>query len=179
MRVLSVNVSLPKEVAYQGKLVSTGIFKDPVSRRVVAHQLGLEGDGQADRRVHGGIDMAVYAYPVEHYGYWEQVLARGPMPKGQFGENLTVQGLLEDGVRVGDIFRIGGTLMQVTQPRVPCYKLALKMNAGADFPARLLESGRLGFYLRVLQEGEVGAGDAIELVDRDERSVTIAQFCLL
>ena len=158
MQVLSVNVSLPKEVASQGKLVSTGIFKVPVSGRVIVRQLGLEGDGQADRRVHGGIDMAVYAYPVEHYGFWEQVLGRGPMPKGQFGENLTVQGLVEDGVRVGDIYRIGDTLMQVTQPRIPCYKLALKMNAGADFPARFLESGKARLLPSSVARGRGGGG---------------------
>ena len=176
MKLLSVNVSLPKEVPYKGATITTGIFKEPVVGRVRVRTLNVDGDSQADRKVHGGPDMAVYAYPVEHYPYWQAELERTPFPSGQFGENLTLEGLTEEWVRVGDRFRVGGALLQVTQPRIPCYKLALRMGTGPDFLRRFRDSGRLGFYLRVLEEGEVGAGDAIERVDSDPCSVTIAEF---
>ncbi len=176
MQLLSVSASQVKEVIYQGKTVRTGIFKDPVPERVMVRRLNIDGDDQADRNVHGGFDMAVYAYPVEHYAFWERELGREAFPHGQFGENLTVSGMSEDTVRVGDICRIGETLLQVTQPRIPCYKLAIRMEQGLDFPGRFQQSGRMGFYFRVLEEGEVGAGDPIELIERDERSVTIAEF---
>jgi ferredoxin-NADP reductase/MOSC domain-containing protein YiiM len=176
VKLLSVNVSLPKEVRYNGNTIATGIFKDPVDGRVMVGTLNIEGDGQADLKVHGGRDMAVYAYPVEHYAFWEKELGRQGFPFGQFGENLTVQGISENVLRVGDIFRVGGTLLQITQPRIPCYKLALRMGESLDFPKRFQESGRLGFYLRVLEEGEIGAGDTLELIDTDGHSVTIAEF---
>jgi MOSC domain-containing protein YiiM len=176
LKVLSVNVCLPKEIAYRGKTVTTGIFKEPVSARVRVGALGLDGDGQADRKVHGGADMAVYVYPHEHYRFWEAELGRPDLPFGQFGENLTITGVSEDSTRVGDLFRIGTTLFQVTQPRIPCYKLAIRMAAEFDFPARFQASGRLGFYFRVREQGDVGAGDTIELVDRDDKSVTISEF---
>lgn len=176
-KLLSVNVSLPKEVSYQGRTVSTAILKEPVPGRVMVRRLNIDGDDQADRRVHGvGFEMAIYAYPFEHYSFWEQELDSDGFPHGQFGENLTVSGLSEESVRVGDIFRIGGALLQITQPRIPCYKLAMRMRQGTDFPARFQESGRMGFYLRVLEEGEIGAGDTIELLERDENSVTIGEF---
>lgn len=176
VKLLSVNVSLPKQVPYNGKIITTGIFKEPVSSRVMVHALNVQGDGQADRKVHGGRDMAVYAYPFEHYKFWEETLGRSEFPFGQFGENLTVEGLSEETVRVGDVFRVGGALLQVTQPRIPCYKLALRMGEGTDFPKRFQDSGKLGFYLRVIEEGEIGAGDAIDRVATDGRSVTIAEF---
>ncbi|HYQ73443.1 MAG TPA: MOSC domain-containing protein, partial [Gammaproteobacteria bacterium] len=176
MKLLSVNVSLPKQVLHNGKLITTGIYKEPVSDRVMVYALNIQGDGQADRKVHGGRDMAVYAYPFEHYKFWEETLGRPGFAFGQFGENLTVEGLSEETVRIGDVFRVGDALLQVTQPRIPCYKLALRMGEGADFPKRFQDSGRLGFYLRVIEEGEIGAGDAIERVDTDGWSVTIAEF---
>ncbi len=176
MKLVSVNVSLPQTVRYQGKSVTTGIFKKPVNARVMLRRLNLDGDQQADRKVHGGVDMAVYAYPIEHYHYWQSELARAAFPYGQFGENLTVEGLTEDGVRVGDIVSVGEARLQVTQPRIPCYKLVMRMHAGADFAARFLQSGRVGFYLRVLQEGMLGAGDAITLAEPDNNSATIAEF---
>ena len=120
--------------------------------------------------------MATYAYPVEHYAFWERELKRESFPYGQFGDNLAVSGLREDTVRAGDIFRIGGARLQVTQPRVPCYTLAMRMGEGPDFPARFQASGRLGFYLRVLEEGGIGADDSVELIESDEDSVTIADF---
>ncbi len=176
MMLLSVNVSLPQTVMHQGELVTTGIFKKPVSGCVTLRRLNLDGDEQADRQAHGGADMAVYAYPVEHYGYWQEELARPAFAYGQFGENFTVEGLTEEIVRVGDVLAVGEALLQVTQPRIPCYKLAMRMQAGSDFPKRFLKSGCVGFYLRVLQEGEVGAGDAIALAERAGDSVTIAEF---
>lgn len=161
MRLLSVNVSLPKEVPYQGKTVSTGIFKVPVGKRVMLRRLNLEGDGQADRNVHGGINKAVYAYPFEHYEYWSRELGRTDFAYGQFGENFTVSGMLEDAVRIGDVFRIGSALVEVTQPRAPCFKLGIRMGM-ESFPKTFMSSGRTGFYMKVLEEGEVGAGDRFE-----------------
>jgi len=176
MLLVSVNISEPREIEYRGQIVRTGIFKEPASGRVAVRRLNIDGDGQADLKVHGGYDMAVYAYPVEHYPYWEKELGRRAFPHGQFGENLTVQGLLEDSARVGDVFRIGTARLQVTQPRIPCYKLAMRMDQEMDFPKRFQDSGRLGFYLRVLDEGEIGAGDTLELLERDTQSPTIAEF---
>ncbi len=177
MKVVSVNVSPAKEVLYLGRTVTTGIFKEPVRGRVMVRRLNIDGDDQADRRVHGvGFDMAIYVYPVEHYAFWARELGRDGFPYGQFGDNLTVEGLSEDTVRIGDTFRVGGTLLQVTQPRIPCYKLTMRMEEGPDFPARFQETGRMGFYCRVLEEGEVSAGDSIELVEGDNGAVTIAEF---
>ena len=177
MKIVSVNVSLAKEVLYQGRTVTTGIFKEPVQGRVMVRRLNINGDDQADRRVHGvGFDMAIYVYSVEHYAFWAKELGRDGFPYGQFGENLTVEGLSEDTVQVSDTFRVGGTLLQVTQPRIPCYKFAMRMEEGPDFPARFQETGRMGFYCRVLEEGELGAGDAIKLVERDDGASTIAEF---
>ena len=177
MKLISVNVSLAKEVPYLGRTITTGIFKEPVTGRVMVRRLNIDGDDQADRRVHGvGFDMAIYVYSIEHYAFWAKELGREGFPFGQFGENLTVEGLSEDTVRVGDTFRVGGTLLQVTQPRIPCYKFAMRMEEGQDFPARFQETGRMGFYCRVLEEGEIGAGDDIELVERDKGASTIAEF---
>ena len=165
MRVVSVNVSLPRPVEFRGQAVSTSIFKEPVGGRVLARRLSLEGDWQADLRSHGGLNKAVYAYPLEHYARWSEELGRDDLRPGQFGENLTLEGLAEDGVRLGDVFRVGAALLQVTQPRYPCFKLGIKMGDPL-FPRRFLASGRTGFYLRVLEEGEVGAGDTVELVEQ-------------
>lgn len=176
MKLLSVNVSPPREASYEGRTIRTGIFKAPVAGRVMVRRLNIEGDGQADLKVHGGPDMAVYAYPFAHYGYWERELGRRGLPFGQFGENLTLEGGSEITVRVGDVFRVGGAVLQATQPRIPCYKLALRMGEDSGFPLRFQDSGRMGFYLRVLEEGEVGAGDVLERLETDERAVTIAEF---
>src|SRR5262249_50124324 len=122
MKLLSVNVSRPREVLHDGRVVRTGIFKEPVAGRVLVRRLNLDGDAQADLTVHGGLHKAVYVYPFEHYAFWAQELGRDDFAFGQFGENLTTEGLLEDAVHVGDVFRVGGALVQVSQPRVPCYK---------------------------------------------------------
>jgi MOSC domain-containing protein YiiM len=166
MRVISVNVSLPKVVAAPKGPVETGIFKLPVEGRIAVRTLNLEGDGQADLRFHGGVDKAVYAYPIEHYAYWKDVLQREAMPFGLFGENLTVEGMLERDVCIGDTFRIGTAIVQITQPRVPCFKLGIKMG-DPGFVKRFLRSRRSGFYLRVLREGDIGAGDAVVCIEED------------
>jgi MOSC domain-containing protein YiiM len=178
MKLISVNVGLPREVIWKGKVVTTGIFKEPVAGRVRVRKLNLEGDRQADLSVHGGPDKAVYAYPAEHYEYWRDELSGMARPWGMFGENLTITGLLEDEVNIGNRFRIGSAVFMVTQPRMPCYKLAVKFGR-KDITKRFLKSGRTGFYFAVLEEGEVGAGDAIELVSRDENNVTVADVVRL
>ena len=172
MRIVSVNVSRPKTVSHGGRTVITGIFKQPVAGRVQLRQLNLEGDEQADLSVHGGIYQAVYVYPFEHYDSWQHELARNDFTYGQFGENLTVMGMIENEIHIGDIFRVGGALVQVTQPRVPCYKLAMKMNL-PQFPKLFMASGRTGFYLQVLKEGEIGAGDSVEKVASDPEQMSV------
>ena len=174
MKLLSVNVSLPKEITFKGKPVRTGIFKEPVKERVRVKTLNIEGDGQADLLGHGGPFRAVYVYSFDNYAYWEGELGRSDFTFGQFGENLTVEGMLDEDVHVGDIFRIGRALFQVTQPRVPCYKLAIKMGV-EGFYGQILTSGRLGFYFRVLEEGDIGAGDVIEGIQVDPIGMTILE----
>jgi MOSC domain-containing protein YiiM len=133
----------------------------------LVRRLSLTGDWQADLRSHGGLNKAVYAYPLEHYAFWSRELGRDDLRPGQFGDNLTVEGLTEDSARLGDVYRVGGALLQVTQPRYPCFKLGIKMG-DPHFPRRFLESGRTGFYLRVREEGEVSAGDAVDLVEQSD-----------
>lgn len=177
-RLVSVNVGLSRTVEWKNRRVATGIFKEPVKGRIALHRLNLDGDQQADLTVHGGPDMAVYVYPAEHYDFWGQELGGGDLPWGMFGENFSTQGLREDSVNIGDHFRVGSAELQVTQPRMPCYKLGLKFGRD-DMVKRFLTSRRTGFYLRVLQEGEVVAGDAVELVKRDENDVTVADITRL
>ena len=172
MKILSVNVGRPREVTWKGKVVTTGIFKEPVEGRVVMRTLNLDGDGQADLSVHGGLTKAVYLYPAEHYAYWRSEFSDMSLPWGMFGENLTTEGLLEDAVNIGDRFRVGTAEVMVTEPRMPCYKLGLKFGRD-DIVKRFLASRRTGFYFAVLREGDAGAGDAIELVGRSENSITV------
>lgn len=172
MKLLSVNVSLPQAVPYRDGTVLTGIFKKPVGGRVMLRRLNLDGDGQADRAVHGGVDKAAYAYPHEHYAYWSRELGRTDFAFGQFGENFTVEGMPEDVVCIGDVFRIGAATVQVTQPRAPCHKLGIRMGMEA-FPKVFMASGRTGFYLKVLEEGAVGAGDAFERIRAGAGGVTV------
>ena len=171
-RLLSVNVSLPKEIIHKGKKISSGIFKEPVKGRIKVNSLNLEGDGQADLLAHGGNFRAVYVYSYDNYAYWEKELNRDDFKYGQFGENFTVEGMSDDEIHVGDRFKIGSALFEVTQPRVPCYKLAIKMGE-EGFYNQILSSGRLGFYFRVIEEGDVGAGDIIEKVSEDTQEMTI------
>ena len=174
MKLLSVSVGLPREIEWKGKLVRTSIFKAPVSGPTRVAKLNVEGDQQSDLTVHGGIDKAVYLYPSEHYPFWREQLPGMELPWGVFGENFTTDGLLED-TRIGDRFRIGSAEFAVTQPRMPCFKLGIRFNR-SDMVKRFLESGRTGFYLAVLKEGEVAAGDSIELLERDQHNVTIADI---
>ena len=178
MRLISVNVGRPRLVMWRGEPVSTGIFKEPVEGRVGLRALNLDGDRQADLTVHGGPAKAVYAYPSEHYSYWRGELPGVELPWGMFGENFTTEGLLETTVNVGDRFRVGTAELIVTQPRMPCYKLGVKFGR-ADMVKRFLASARSGFYFAVLREGEVGAGDEVELIAREPRGVTVADVVRL
>jgi MOSC domain-containing protein YiiM len=170
--LISVQVGVPRIVLLNGAEVSTGIFKAPVQNRIQMRALNLDGDRQADLTVHGGRDKAVYVYPSEHYPYWKKELPGTALPWGSFGENLAAQGLLESAVFIGDRFTIGTAEVVVTQPRLPCFKLNLKFDR-EDMVKRFLESRRTGFYLRVLREGQIGAGDEIVQVHRDENRVSV------
>jgi MOSC domain-containing protein YiiM len=178
MRLVSVNVGLPRDVTWKGRTVTTGIFKEPLEGRVALRTLNLQGDRQADLSVHGGPSKAIYAYPAEHYDYWRAELADRALSWGMFGENFTTEGLREDGVRIGDRFKIGSAELMATEPRLPCYKLAIKFGRD-DIIKRFLESGRTGFYFAVLREGEVEAGDTIELTQPDENDVSVADITRL
>jgi MOSC domain-containing protein YiiM len=171
--VLSIQVGLPREVEWRGRLVTTSIWKSPVSGPVRVMRLDLEGDEQSDLTVHGGPDKAVYVYPSAHYAFWREQLAEPDLPYGAFGENLTTSGLSEDTVCIGDTLRIGSAEFVVTQPRMPCFKLQIRFDR-ADMVKRFAQSGRSGFYLRVVREGEVEAGDEITFISRDERRVSVA-----
>jgi ferredoxin-NADP reductase/MOSC domain-containing protein YiiM len=175
MKLLSVNVSLPREISHGGRTVTTGIFKQPVDGRVMLKTLNLEGDGQADLVGHGGVYKAAYVYSMENYAYWERELGRSDFGFGQFGENFTVEGMADEAIHIGDVFRIGDALVEVSQPRVPCFKLAIKMGI-EGFEHVLLSSNRVGFYLRVLEEGIVGAGDPIERIEAAAAGVTVAEM---
>src|SRR4051812_14263725 len=172
MRVLSVNVGLPRTVEWRGELVATAIHKAPVSGPVPVQRLNLAGDRQADLSVHGGPDKAVYAYPSEHYAFWRDELPGVTLPWGAFGGNLTVEGLSETGLRLGDVLRIGTSELVVTQPRLPCFKLNVRFQR-PDMVKRFLRSGRLGFYLAVLTEGQLAAGDTIELLPTDRSGIGV------
>ena len=173
-RLLSVNVARPGTLRLRGRDVPTGIFKRPVDGRVRIGRLGLDADFQVDLSVHGGPGMAIYLYPAEHYDYWRKVLGREDLSHGFFGENFTAEGVTEDEVRVGDVFRAGTAVVQVTKPRSPCFKLGARVGT-PRFVRTFLESGRLGYYLRVLEEGEAGAGDSLELLDTDPDLPTLAE----
>jgi len=173
VKLISINVGLPREVEWRGKVVRTSIFKAPVSGRVQVSSLNAQGDRQSDLSVHGGADKAVYAYPSEHYAFWRNELPGMDFPWGAFGENLTTQGLVEDKVHIGDRFRAGSAEFIVTQPRMPCFKLAIRFNR-PDMVKRFLRSGRAGFYLAVVQEGDIGVGDSLDLVAEDNSHITVA-----
>ena len=175
LRLLSVNLATERVVRHRGREVRTGIYKEPAAGRVRLRTLGLEGDFQADPSVHGGPEKAAYVYPSEHYPYFRELLGRPDLSPGFFGENLTTEGLLEDEVRVGDVFRVGTAVVQVTSPRTPCFKLGAKVGSPA-FVATFLDSRRLGFYLSVVEEGEVGAGDAIRRIGADAGGPTLARL---
>jgi MOSC domain-containing protein YiiM len=178
MKLVSVNVGLPREVAWRGRTVLTSIWKQPVPGRVAARRLNLEGDRQADLEIHGGTYKAIYGYPSEHYPFWRSEYPQNPLPWGAFGENLTTEGLLESELCIGDRLRIGTVEMQVTQPRMPCYKLGIRF-AHDDVLRRFLESGYSGFYFSVSREGDLAEGDAIEIVSRDPARVRVADITSL
>jgi MOSC domain-containing protein YiiM len=178
MKLVSVNVGLPREVTWHGRIVTTGIFKDPVEGRVALRKLNLDGDRQADLSVHGGEDKAVYCYPVEHYDYWKKELPGRDLPMGVFGENFTTDGLLEDSVHLGDRFSVGTAEVVVTQPRVPCYKMGVRFQSD-DMVKRFLASGRSGFYFAVAREGQVGAGDEIKVIAREANAVPVSAITRL
>lgn len=168
LKLVSVNVGQPRLVQWRGRSISTGIFKEPIPNRVMLRSLNLDGDRQADLTVHGGRDKAVYAYPV-----WRAELPEMNLPYGMFGENFTTEGIDEATLNIGDEFRVGTARVIVVQPRMPCYKLGMRFGR-ADIIKRFHQSRRTGFYLRVMEEGEVGAGDSLELVKRGGGEVTIA-----
>ena len=175
MKVVSVNVGLPREVEWKGITVSTGIFKEPVAGTVMVRRNNLEGDRQADLTVHGGPNKAVYGYASEHYPYWRKQYPQMDLPWGVFGENLTTEGLSEDSLHIGDTVRVGSAVLKVVQPRQPCYKLQIRFGRD-DIIQRFLVSGRSGFYFSIVEEGEVEAGSAIEVLSRDENQITIADI---
>jgi len=174
MRVLSVNVGLPRDVSFGKHRMRTAILKEPVKGAIPLARLGLEGDGQADPRYHGGPDKAVYLYPFEHYAYWADVLGRRDLTPGAFGENLTTEGLLEANVRIGDVYEIGSARVRVTEPRTPCAKLGAKFGS-MGFVRVFGSAGRPGFYLSVAQEGMVEAGDPITLLSTARERPTVAE----
>jgi len=178
MKVISVSVGLPREVVWRGRTVRTSIFKEPVAGPVFVKRLNLAGDRQSDLAVHGGVDKAVYVYPVEHYPFWREKLRIADLPWGSFGENLTTEGLDEATIQIGDRLKIGTASFAVTQPRMPCYKLALRFDR-LEMVKLFLQSGRTGFYLSVVQEGALKAGDTISLQREHESTVTVADITSL
>ena len=182
-RIISLNVGQPKRVAVvnaagEHGVVLTAIFKSPVEGRVALRGYSLEGDRQADLTAHGGPNKAVYAYPSEHYPYWRNELSGMELPYGMFGENLTTAGWTEETVQIGDKFRIGTAVVKVSQPRMPCFKLGIRFNR-PDIVKRFWHSGRSGIYFSVAEEGEIGAGDAMERIERAQDSVSVADVVRL
>jgi MOSC domain-containing protein YiiM len=178
MKLVSLNVGHPREVNWHNRIVTTGIFKQPVAGRVALRKLNLDGDRQADLTVHGGEYKAVYGYPVEHYAYWKKELPGHDLPAGVFGENFTTENLLEDSVHLGDQFSVGSAQLIVTQPRLPCYKLGIRFQSD-DMVKRFLASARTGFYFAVTREGEVAAGDEIKRLAQDPHAVPVSEITRL
>jgi MOSC domain-containing protein YiiM len=177
MKVLAISIGQAHQVEHDGRKIRTAIFKEPVAGPVVLRRDGIVGDVQVDRKNHGGPDKAVYLYSADNYPYWQRELGVDALPYGYFGENLTVTGWPDDAVHIGDTFRVGEVILQVTQPRVPCFKLGMKVGDSA-FPKRFLPSGRVGFYLRVLRTGELRVGDGFERIAEDPGRVSIRDAML-
>ena len=175
MKLISLNVARPQLAVYRDTTISTGIFKKPVSGPISLRTLNLDGDRQADLAVHGGPYKAVYGYPSEHYDFWRQELLGASLPWGMFGENFTTEGLSEVDLHIGDRLQIGTAVIMARQPRIPCYKLAVKFQR-TDILARFLRSGRSGFYFSVEQEGTVAAGDSFEFLSREPQAISIAEM---
>jgi len=178
MKLISINVGKPRLVEWNGMAVSTGIFKSPVKHRVRVRTLNIDGDEQADLNVHGGISKAVYAYPMEHYEFWRNEYPDMELPWGMFGENLTVEGLSEAEVNIGDRLRFGSVELEVTEPRMPCFKLGIKFGR-MDVIKRFLQSERTGIYFSVIREGDLAAGDSIEWTHREAHKVSVADLARL
>jgi MOSC domain-containing protein YiiM len=178
MKLVSVNTGLPREVIWHGRSVTTGIYKEPVEGRVRLRKLNLDGDRQANLTVHGGEYKAVYCYPISHYEYWKGELPDRQLPLGMFGENFTIDDVLEDSVHVGDRFSVGSAEVIVTQPRLPCYKLGVRFQSD-DMVKLFLASGRTGFYFAVTQEGEVGTGDEVTVIAREPNGVPVSEITRL
>jgi len=178
MKVLSVNVGLPRKILFNGQIITTAIFKDPVKGPISLRKLNLDGDKQADLTVHGGLDKAVYSYPSEHYDYWRKQFPNTDLVWGMFGENFTTEGLFEDAVNVGDQFQIGSAKLVATQPRMPCYKLGVRFGR-MDVIRRFMVSGRPGIYFKVLTEGEVERDDKIKIIRKDKNNVTVKDIVSL
>jgi len=174
-RLLSVNVGLPRDIEWKGRTVHTAVWKEPVRGRCRVGRLNLEGDGQGDLAGHGGEQRAVFVYQIESYRHWQEQLKRNDFVHGQSGENFTIEGLPDDAVCIGDRYQIGTAIFEVTQPRVTCYRVGIRMNE-LRMPTLLTSSGRPGFYFRVLQEGEVGAGDEIAKVGEAAERMTVADI---
>lgn len=175
MKVISLNVARPQLALYRGATISTGIFKKPIAGPIPLRTLNLDGDRQADLAVHGGPYKAVYGYPSEHYDFWRQELSSPGLPWGMFGENFTTEGLSEHDLYIGDRLQIGTAIIMVRQPRIPCYKLAVKFHR-SDIQGRFLRSGRSGFYFSVEQEGIVAAGDSFEFLSREPQAISITEM---
>jgi MOSC domain-containing protein YiiM len=178
MKVLSVNIGLPRKVLFNGQTITTAIFKDPVKGPIYLREINLDGDKQADLTVHGGVDKAVYSYPTEHYDYWRKQFPNVDLMMGMFGENFSTEGSMEDIVNIGDKFQIGSAKIMATQPRMPCYKLGIRFGH-MEILRIFLASGRPGIYFRVLKEGEVNTGDKIYLISRDKNNVTVKDIVRL
>jgi MOSC domain-containing protein YiiM len=174
MKLLSIQVGRPHTMKWRRRTVTTSIFKKPIEGRILLRRHNLDGDEQADLSVHGGWDKAVYVYPSEHYACWRAQLPNMPLDYGMFGENFTTEGLNESSVYIGDRFHIGGAVVEVTQPRMPCYKLGVRFGR-PDMPQRFHASGRCGFYLAVLKEGDVGVGDVWEHIGRDDNAMSVLE----
>jgi MOSC domain-containing protein YiiM len=178
MKLISLNIGLPRDVVWHCRTVTTGIFKEPVEGRIRLRKLNLDGDRQADLSVHGGEHKAVYCYPAAHYDYWRSELPGRELPMGIFGENFAADAPLEDSVHLGDRFSVGSAEVVVTQPRLPCYKLGLKFQSD-DMVKRFLASGRTGYYFAVVREGEVAAGDEMTRTAQDPTGVTVSEITRL
>jgi len=179
MKLISLNTGLPRDVMWHGRSVTTGIFKQPVHNRIVLRELNLDGDRQADLSVHGGQYKAVYCYPLAHYDYWKRELPGRELPMGVFGENFTLDGLLDDeSIHLGDRYSVGSAEVVVTQPRLPCYKLGIRFEAD-DMVKRFFVSGRMGFYLAVTKEGEVGVGDEMRVISLEPNGVPVSEITRL
>jgi MOSC domain-containing protein YiiM len=175
MRIVSVNVGLPRTILWKDRQVVTSIFKSPVAGSVMLYRLNLDGDRQSDLENHGGRTKAVYAYAAEHYEAWRKELPGMELPWGMFGENLTVAGLREEDTFIGDRFQVGQAVVMVTQPRIPCYKLGLRFGRG-DMVKRFLDSNRSGVYFSVVEEGPVAIGDSVTRIQEDEDRVSVLEI---